>query len=151
MLVLVALRSTFNTWIQMICLLACLVCTAACLLSFFLLLLELISIAGGESPFGAFSGFGGMGGGGGDDGFSSFFGGGGGSRARSNQPRQSPPMEATLNCSLEELYTGTKKRMKITRQVMLVVVVSQRNENHRCLSVFRLTFFFFFFIIGSQC
>ena len=41
-------------------------------------------------------------------------GGGGGSR----QPRQSPPMEATLNCSLEELYNGCKKRMKITRQVL---------------------------------
>ncbi|XP_034697141.1 dnaJ homolog subfamily B member 13-like [Vitis riparia] len=77
---------------------------------------------GYSSPFG---GMGGTGGGGmrgsrfssgmfGDDIFSSF----GDSRPMSQGPRKAPPIENTLPCSLEDLYKGTTKKMKISREIM---------------------------------
>lgn len=49
--------------------------------------------------------------------------GGGGmgmsSGASAAPTRQPPPIEHTLNLSLEELYTGTSKRMRITKKVCL--------------------------------
>ncbi|XP_009781784.1 uncharacterized protein [Nicotiana sylvestris] len=76
---------------------------------------------GFSSPFG-----GGMGGGGtgmrgsrfsssmfGDDIFSSF----GEGRPMGSGPRKAPPIERTLPCSLEELYKGTTKKMKISREI----------------------------------
>ncbi|XP_058100585.1 uncharacterized protein LOC131245265 [Magnolia sinica] len=75
---------------------------------------------GFSSPFG-----GGMGGGGGglragsrfpggmfaDDFFGSF------GEASMNQPRKAAPIENTLPCSLEDLYKGTTKKMKISREI----------------------------------
>ncbi|XP_061341528.1 uncharacterized protein LOC133287868 isoform X2 [Gastrolobium bilobum] len=79
--------------------------------------------------FGFSSPFGGMGGGGGgsgmmggsrsfggifdDDIFSSF----GEGRPMNRVPRKAPPIEKTLPCSLEELYMGTTKKMKISREL----------------------------------
>lgn len=79
--------------------------------------------------FGFSSPFGGMGGGGGgmrgagtrfsnggmfgDDIFSSF----GEGRTMSSGPRKAPSIENTLACSLEELYKGTTKKMKISREI----------------------------------
>lgn len=73
---------------------------------------------GFSSPFGSGNGmrggsrssFGGMFG---DDLFSSFEDG----RLRSQGPRKAPPIENTLTCSLEELYKGTTKKMKISREI----------------------------------
>lgn len=78
---------------------------------------------GGSSPFGGGAG-GGMRGGGsrfpggmfGDDLFSSFVGGGE-SRAMSQAPRKAAPIENSLPCSLEDLYKGTTKKMKISREI----------------------------------
>ncbi|THF95561.1 dnaJ homolog subfamily B member 13-like [Camellia sinensis] len=77
--------------------------------------------------FGSSSPFGGMGGGSrfgslfGDDFFGSFGegGGGGGGFGFMNQtgPRKAPPIERTLPCTLEELYNGTTKKMKISREI----------------------------------
>ena len=33
-------------------------------------------------------------------------------------PRQDPPIEYPLNCTLEELFKGTSKKMRISRNVM---------------------------------
>uniref|UniRef100_A0A5B7BZA3 J domain-containing protein n=1 Tax=Davidia involucrata TaxID=16924 RepID=A0A5B7BZA3_DAVIN len=77
--------------------------------------------------FGFSSPFGGMGGGGGgmrgssmfhggmfgDDMFSSF----GEGRPMSSAPRKAPPIERKLPCSLEELYKGATKKMKISREI----------------------------------
>lgn len=76
--------------------------------------------------FGFSSPFGGMGPGGmrggstrfpssmfGDDIFSSF----GDSRPMHSGPRKAPAIEQTLPCSLEELYKGTTKKMKISREI----------------------------------
>nr|GMD10278.1 DnaJ homolog subfamily B member 13-like [Ipomoea batatas] len=71
---------------------------------------------GSSSPFG-----GGMRGGNsrfsssffGDDVFSSF----GDGRPMSSGPRKAPPIERKLPCSLEELYKGTTKKMKISREI----------------------------------
>lgn len=64
---------------------------------------------GGSNPFG--DGFGGM---------EFDFGPRGGARrgagARAAGPRKAAPVEVKLRCTLEELYTGTTKRMKITRK-----------------------------------
>lgn len=49
----------------------------------------------------------------GDDIFSSF----GEGRPMSTGPRKAPPVERTLPCSLEELYKGTTKKMKISREI----------------------------------
>ncbi|KAF2290008.1 hypothetical protein GH714_040105 [Hevea brasiliensis] len=73
--------------------------------------------------------FGGMGGGGGmrgtrfssgifgDDIFGSFGDGGGGSMHQSG-PRKASAIENRLPCSLEELYKGTTKKMKISREIV---------------------------------
>ncbi|KAJ0964418.1 hypothetical protein J5N97_029540 [Dioscorea zingiberensis] len=34
------------------------------------------------------------------------------------QPRKAPPVESKLSCSLEELYTGSTRKMKISRNVL---------------------------------
>lgn len=63
-----------------------------------------------------------------DDIFNEFFGGGGGSRpfpppgegffrAADGQPRKAAPVENKLPCSLEELYSGSKRKMRISRNV----------------------------------
>ncbi|KAL6562110.1 hypothetical protein OROGR_003117 [Orobanche gracilis] len=49
----------------------------------------------------------------GDNIFSSF----GESSPMSSGPRKAPPIEQKLPCSLEELYKGTSKRMKISREI----------------------------------
>lgn len=84
--------------------------------------------------FGFSSPFGGMGGGGGgpgmrggprfggmsmfaDDAFGSMFGGGEGSMHH-QQPRKAAPIENHLPCSLEDLYKGTTKKMKISREIL---------------------------------
>ncbi|XP_019169644.1 PREDICTED: dnaJ homolog subfamily B member 13-like [Ipomoea nil] len=75
--------------------------------------------------FAEFFGFGGMGGGmrgnsmfssslfGDDNNFSSF----GDGRPMNSVPRKAPPIERKLPCSLEELYKGTTKKMKISREI----------------------------------
>lgn len=80
---------------------------------------------GFSSPFGGMGGPGGGGGGmrggprfsggmfGGDDIFSSF----GDGRPMSSGPRKAPPIENQLPCSLEDLYKGTTKKMKISREI----------------------------------
>ncbi|GLT27515.1 hypothetical protein SLA2020_025050 [Shorea laevis] len=82
--------------------------------------------------FAEFFGFGGGGGGGmsgsrfstsffDDDIFGSFgegMGGGGGASMHHGGPRKAPPIENTLRCSLEELYKGTTKKMKISREIV---------------------------------
>lgn len=63
-----------------------------------------------------------------EDGFSSFFNGGGfhshfGSArggdpfGQFGRPRKAPPITNQIHCSLEELYSGTTKKMKISRKV----------------------------------
>ena len=39
-------------------------------------------------------------------------------RPMSQSPRKAPPIENTLPCSLEELYKGTTKKMKISRETV---------------------------------
>ncbi|CAL0313487.1 unnamed protein product [Lupinus luteus] len=80
---------------------------------------------GFSSPFGGMGGGGGSGGmrggtrtfGGvfGDDIFSSF--GDGSGRPMSHGPRKASPIENVMPCSLEDLYKGTTKKMKISRQI----------------------------------
>ncbi|KAL4620473.1 hypothetical protein ACB092_06G156600 [Castanea dentata] len=85
---------------------------------------------GFSAPFGGMGGMGGGGGGGGmrgprfssgifgDDGFASFGeGGGGGGFMHQGAPRKAPPIESRLPCSLEELYKGATKKMKISREI----------------------------------
>lgn len=76
---------------------------------------------GHSSPFGGMGGNGGgmrgarsFGGMFGDDIFASF----GESRPMSQTLRKAPPIENMLPCSLEELYKGTTKKMKISREIM---------------------------------
>lgn len=55
----------------------------------------------------------------GDDMFGSF-GEGGGVHMNMNHPgvpRKAPPIENRLPCSLEDLYKGTTKKMKISREI----------------------------------
>ncbi|XP_074563340.1 uncharacterized protein LOC141819969 [Curcuma longa] len=85
--------------------------------------------------FGFSSPFGGMGGGGGgtragsrfpggmgmfsEDIFNSPFGAAGeGASMTSQVPRKAAPIEQRLPCSLEELYKGTTKKMKISREIL---------------------------------
>ncbi|XAR72606.1 hypothetical protein NMG60_11019311 [Bertholletia excelsa] len=64
---------------------------------------------GSSSPFGSFFG---------DDIFGHFGEGvGGGGSMHQSAPRKAPPIEQTLPCSLEELYKGTMKKMKISREI----------------------------------
>ncbi|XP_042477014.1 dnaJ homolog subfamily B member 13-like [Macadamia integrifolia] len=77
-----------------------------------------------STPFGGMGDMGGRGGGPspafsrsifGEDIFSQLRGGGG--EASSNALRKAPPIERTLPCNLEDLYKGTTKKMKISRDV----------------------------------
>ncbi|XP_019159019.1 PREDICTED: dnaJ homolog subfamily B member 1-like isoform X2 [Ipomoea nil] len=54
----------------------------------------------------------------GDNMFTSFGEGGGGSLHQSPAHRKAPPIEQTLPCSLEDLYKGTAKKMKISREII---------------------------------
>ncbi|KAL8129414.1 hypothetical protein V2J09_018569 [Rumex salicifolius] len=83
---------------------------------------------GFSSPFGGAGDMGGSRGGGGGGGHPAFgrsmFGDdifahlrGGGGAETSHIPRKGAPIERTLNCSLEDLYKGTTKKMKISRDV----------------------------------
>lgn len=54
----------------------------------------------------------------GDDIFASFAGGGGRGEASANGPVKGPPIERNLPCSLEDLYMGTPKKMRISRDVI---------------------------------
>ncbi|KAL2902040.1 DnaJ-like protein subfamily B member 13 [Bienertia sinuspersici] len=67
--------------------------------------------AGGSSAFGRGGMFG-------EDIFSQFSrGAGGGGAEASYMPRKAAAIERTLQCSLEDLYKGTTKKMKISRDV----------------------------------
>ncbi|KAK9150248.1 hypothetical protein Syun_008557 [Stephania yunnanensis] len=83
---------------------------------------------GFSTPFGGMGGMGGMGGGGGgggmrggsrfggmfgEDMFSSF-----GEGSMNQAPRKAAPIENPLPCSLEDLYKGTTKKMKISREIV---------------------------------
>ncbi|CAJ1978890.1 unnamed protein product [Sphenostylis stenocarpa] len=79
---------------------------------------------GFSSPFGGMGGRGGGGGGMrsrfhggmfGDDMFASF--GDGGVHMSQGVPRKAPPIENRLPCTLEEIYRGTTKKMKISREI----------------------------------
>ncbi|RAL45302.1 unnamed protein product [Cuscuta campestris] len=78
---------------------------------------------GGSSPFGGMGAGSGMRDGRfgslfGDNIFSSFGGDGGGvPMHQSAAQRKGPPIEQTLPCSLEDLYKGTTKKMKISREI----------------------------------
>ncbi|KAF8400745.1 hypothetical protein HHK36_014045 [Tetracentron sinense] len=63
---------------------------------------------------GIFGGFGGSGFGGGDNVFRTYSEGTSGGGV----PRKPPPVESKLLCSLEELYTGSTRKMKISRNVV---------------------------------
>ncbi|XP_039068413.1 protein psi1-like [Hibiscus syriacus] len=83
---------------------------------------------GFSSPSGGMGG-GGGGGGGGDSGmgggsrvFGSIFGddassSSGGSRPMDQSTHKAPPVETTLPCSLEDLYKGIPKKVKISREI----------------------------------
>ncbi|XP_028807833.1 dnaJ homolog subfamily B member 13 [Neltuma alba] len=76
---------------------------------------------GFSSPFGGGGGHGGMrsrfsSGIFGDDVFGSF-GEGRGVHMNPGAPRKAPPIENRLPCSLEDLYQGTTKKMKISREI----------------------------------
>lgn len=86
---------------------------------------------GGGSPFGANGGFydddgGGDDGGSFDDhhGFHGFP-----QQQRSSAPRKAPPIETPLRLTLEELYTGCTKKLKITRKVLNADKRSLREED----------------------
>ncbi|XP_027346254.1 dnaJ homolog subfamily B member 4-like isoform X2 [Abrus precatorius] len=66
--------------------------------------------------FGFSSPFGGMGGRGGGGGMRSRFSGGGVHMSQ-GAPRKAPPIENKLPCTLEEIYKGTTKKMKISREI----------------------------------
>ncbi|XP_074264459.1 uncharacterized protein LOC141586949 [Silene latifolia] len=82
---------------------------------------------GFSSPFGGMGDMGGSRGGGppafgrggmfGEDIFHQFRAGGSGAAEASSMPRKAPAIERTLPCSLEDLYRGTTKKMKISRDV----------------------------------
>ncbi|KAL1299158.1 hypothetical protein HN51_043578 [Arachis hypogaea] len=56
----------------------------------------------------------------GDDMFASFGEGGGGAGVHMSQggPRKAPPIENRLPCTLEDIYKGTTKKMKISREII---------------------------------
>ncbi|KAI7838345.1 hypothetical protein COHA_007913 [Chlorella ohadii] len=72
---------------------------------------------GGGMPFGGMGGMGGMPGMGGPFGGSGGFGGmNGHAGGQPRRPKKDAPHEMDLQCSLEELYRGTTRRMKISRK-----------------------------------
>lgn len=84
----------------------------------------------GDGPFGSTFMMGGMGGGGPfsfgmgsmggmAQGMAQGMGQGVGAGMKRGGPRKDPPVEHALNLSLEELYSGTTKKMKISRKVRL--------------------------------
>lgn len=80
------------------------------------------NLFGGGGGFGGFGGMGGMpfgrgGMGGMGGGHNDMFGGGMGGNSFRRQPSQPQKVEVPLNLTLEELYTGTTKRRKVTRSV----------------------------------
>jgi DnaJ family protein B protein 4 len=85
---------------------------------------------GTNNPFAAFGGMDEMMGGPGGLGGAAFHGmGGGGIGAGGGQQRQKQePIKRQLNCTLEELYTGTTKKVKITRQRLTADGKSTRSE-----------------------
>ncbi|CAI0461065.1 unnamed protein product [Linum tenue] len=70
--------------------------------------------------FGQSSPFGGMGG--------RSYGEGGGGSMHQSAPRKAGPIENKLPCSLEELYKGTTKKMKISREIVDVSSKSMQVE-----------------------
>ncbi|CAI0461064.1 unnamed protein product [Linum tenue] len=78
--------------------------------------------------FGQSSPFGGMGGSRGTRFPSAFFGEGGGGSMHQSAPRKAGPIENKLPCSLEELYKGTTKKMKISREIVDVSSKSMQVE-----------------------
>lgn len=54
----------------------------------------------------------------GDDVFQEFFGDGSGTSTSSMPKKKPPPLECKLPCSLEELYSGSSRKMKISRDVV---------------------------------
>ncbi len=81
------------------------------------------------SGFGGLGGlgglFGGMGGGRGAHGF----GGMGGGVKRAREPRKDPPVTRELPLTLEEMYNGCTKKLKITRKVGRRMRAPQRHSN----------------------
>ncbi|KAM7271571.1 hypothetical protein ACFE04_030785 [Oxalis oulophora] len=80
---------------------------------------------GSSNPFGGMPGRGGMGGGTrfsnsvfGEDIFGSFGDGAGTSMHGHTGLRKAPPIENRLPCSLEDLYKGATKKMKISREII---------------------------------
>lgn len=75
---------------------------------------------GGMSPEDIFSQvFGGMGGFGGPfGGFGGFGGGGGGGRSRRQTPQRTPDIEHVLEVSLEDMYTGTTRKLEFNQRVV---------------------------------
>jgi DnaJ homolog subfamily B member 4 len=81
----------------------------------------------GGGGMGGMHGGGGIGGMHGDDPFAQLFGGGGGGMgggggppggaAAGRAPRKDPPIEQPLGCTLEELYKGSTRKMRINRSV----------------------------------
>lgn len=61
---------------------------------------------------------GGIGGMFGEDFFGSSFSSGEGASMYTQQPRKQAPIENRLSCSLEDLYKGTTKKMKISREIV---------------------------------
>lgn len=59
--------------------------------------------------------------------FNSFFGGGGGDfhEFHSNVKKQRPPVVHQIKCTLENLYSGTTKKISITRKVMKKTLVTE--------------------------
>jgi DnaJ-class molecular chaperone len=76
--------------------------------------------------------FGGMSGDEDDFDISSIFGGRmGGSRGRNTGgPRKAKPVVRTFACTLEELYTGCTKKLKVTKTITVRVSLSFSLSNH---------------------
>lgn len=94
------------------------------------------SFGGGGDGFEAFSSFGGGGGGGGMPfGFGGMGGMGGmpGMGGSFGRQRKARPIEQTLPCTLEELYKGNTRKMKISRKV--VDAQGRRREDSEILEI----------------
>lgn len=81
---------------------------------------------GGGGTFGGFGGFGS------ENIFRNYSDGTGAS-----MPKKPPPVESKLNCSLEELYTGSTRKMKISRTIV---------DAHGFVSLFLLFLLFLQFL-----
>lgn len=101
-----------------------------------------------------------------DDIFNEFFGGGGGGSGpftpsesfyrADGPPRKAAPVENKLPCSLEELYSGSKRKMRISRNVLdqsgyvLCFLYLDLNSCFTVASHGSLIFFFFFSFPSSN-